>query len=135
MIRALFIYFVISSTFVIYWAIAKQELKFDQVELFRRFVISITIGLFVVVPYLVGMTYSNIIVMQGDRIALKGKHTAERIALDIKINGVKNIKKHDKWTKRYIKAGNRYIAKAFRYKQFTESTLSYLARWLGANYV
>lgn len=126
---------IISNTFAIYWAIARQKLRFDQVELFRRYVISITIGLFIVVPYLVGMSYSKIIVMQGDRIALRGKHTAERIALDIKINGTKNIKKHDKWTKQYLKAGNKYTAKALRYKQFTESTLSILAMWLGANYV
>jgi predicted PurR-regulated permease PerM len=131
------IYILIAHICMVVWISQHKELLDNSgPDVVRRYIISITIGPLVVIPFWIILYIDSIIIKRGQRLIEESNKYKEDMLNEYKILGDKiDVMKHYNIINDTIKKQNKFTDKTNRYMAVVNKYAFSLAKWLGIYYI
>lgn len=134
--KVLFSYLVLSNICVIVWVYKNQDiLNTKNLHVLRRYLVSITIGPFIVIPFWLSLLTSSIIRRRGEKLADIGGHLTAWMINDQKIYGDKHTEMYEDLIKKFYIKFKTFKTISSKYIAFQEKYVMRMSKWLGRNYI
>lgn len=131
------IYILIAHICMVVWISQHKELLDNSgPDVVRRYIISITIGPLVVIPFWIILYIDGIIIKRGHRLIEESNRYKEDMLNEYKILGDKiDVMKHYNIISDAIKKQHKFTDKTNRYMAVVNKYSFSLAKWLGLYYI
>lgn len=134
--KVLFTYLLLSNICALIWAYTNQSiLGAKNLHVVRRYLISITVGPFVVIPFWISFARSSMIEARGRRLANTGRKLSKWIEKDQKLYGDDHIEIYNDLARKFDLKYQTFNRLSKRHIAFQNKYVKKMGVWLGKNYI
>lgn len=130
------IYFIISQIFIIHWLCTHMKiLDNNNLHILRRYFISTTVGLFVVIPFHISMIISKLLTIYSRKISRYGKKLSDEIRSKSRTASLDEVMIYYDRVKKYNEKCDKFRKLSYKYTEILNTSIKNKAKWLAQNYI